>query len=252
MNLLKVYINKVLSLFGYSVKKNKKISTLENILIAHNYFLYKKINEFEDDPFLNYIKKNFQFSNSSLLQDCFALWVNNNINDGYFVEFGAGNGVDFSNTFLLKKRGWNGLLIEPGSNFENCTKSRFVQSLNFAVTSKSNETLFLYETLDKNFSTLNSTKNAIKKKVLTITLSDALQFVNAPRYINFLSIDTEGSEFDALLGLDFNKYFVKCLVVEHNFNSLNRKKIYELLVDNNFKRVYENATLYEDWYINEK
>jgi len=252
MNLLKVYINKVLSLLGYSVKKNKKISILENILIAHNYFLSKKINEFEDDPFLNYIKENFQFSNSSLLQDCFALWVNNNINDGYFVEFGAGNGVDFSNTFLLEKRGWNGLLIEPSSNFDNCKKSRLVQSLNFAVTSKSNQTLFFYEALDKNFSTLNPTKNAIKKKVLSITLSDALQFVNAPRYINFLSIDTEGREFDALLGLDFNKYFVKCLVVEHNFNSLNRKKIYELLVDNNFKRVYENATLYEDWYINEK
>jgi len=252
MNLLKVYINKVLSLLGYSVKKNKKISILENILIAHNYFLSKKINEFEDDPFINYIKKNFQFSNSSLLQDLFALWVNNNINDGFFVEFGAGNGVDFSNTFLLEKRGWNGLLIEPSSNFENCKKSRLVQSLNFAVTSKSNQTLFFYEALDKNFSTLNPTKNAIKKKVLSITLSDALQFVNAPRYINFLSIDTEGSEFDALLGIDFNKYFVKCLVVEHNFNLLNRKKIYELLVDNNFKRVYENATLYEDWYINEK
>lgn len=143
MNLLKVYINKILSLLGYSVKKNKKISILENILFAHNYFLSKKINEFDDDPFLNYIKVNFQFSNSSLLQDCFALWVNNNINDGYFVEFGAGNGVDYSNTLLLEKRGWNGLLIEPSSNFKNCKINRLAQSLNFAVTSKSNEALFL-------------------------------------------------------------------------------------------------------------
>lgn len=111
---------------------------------------------------------------------------------------------------------------------------------------------FFYETPDKNFSSLNPTKVAIQKNVLSITLLDALQFVNAPRYINFLSIDTEGNEFDALLGMDFNKYFVKCLVVEHNFNLFNRKKIYELLVDNNFKRIYENQTLYEDWYINEK
>jgi|UPI00041A3231 FkbM family methyltransferase len=252
MKYLKILINKLLSLLGYSIKKNKKISTLEYLLLAQNYYLSRKILKSEKHEFIDYIKKNSSRSNSSLYQDLFALWVNKDIIDGYFVEFGAGNGKDYSNSWSLEKIGWNGLLIEPSSNFKECKINRSVKSINYAVTSVSGQKIKFYETNDKNFSSIHLKSKSTEKIVSTIKLSDALQLTNAPKIINFLSVDVEGGEFDALLGMDFNSYYVKCLVVEHNFDKDNRSKIYDLLIKNQFRLIFKNKTLYEDWYVNDK
>jgi FkbM family methyltransferase len=250
MKILKKYLNKILQLFGYSISKVKEITTLEYFLIAHNYYIGRKFLNYEISDFEEYIKNNFQKSNSSLLQDLFALWVNKNIKNGYFVEFGAGNGIDFSNTLILELEGWTGLLIEPSSNFISLSNNRKSSVLNYAVTDRSNEKISFYEASDKNFSSFSPSKNSKRTTVNTITLSDALALVKAPNYINFISIDVEGAELQSILGMDFSKYFVKCLVIEHNNNEENRKKIYNYLTDRKFTRVFTNQTMYEDWYVN--
>lgn len=248
---IKIFINKVLNFFGYSIKKNKNLSVLERLLLVQNQYIWEKVNLKKNNEFMNFIIKNFEKSNSSLFQDLFCLWVNKQNDEPYFVEFGAGNGLDFSNTLLLEKIGWKGLLIEPSSNFEECKKNRSAHTINYAVTSKSNLEIKFYESIDKNFSSTNPIPESKIKKITSITLTDALKLVNAPKFINFLSIDIEGGELDALYGMDFKIYYVKCIVIEHNNIQSNQEKIYQLLSDNNFKRVFENQTLYEDWYINE-
>ncbi len=53
-------------------------------------------------------------SKSQIQQDLFALAMNNFKDSGYFVEFGAANGVDTSNTWLMENNfGWKGILAEP-------------------------------------------------------------------------------------------------------------------------------------------
>ena len=53
-------------------------------------------------------------SQAQLWQDLFVLHELDLKRDGYFVEFGATNGVSLSNTHLLEKRfGWKGILAEP-------------------------------------------------------------------------------------------------------------------------------------------
>ena len=53
-------------------------------------------------------------SQAQLWQDLFVLHELGMKRDGYFVEFGATNGVSLSNTYLLEKQfGWKGILAEP-------------------------------------------------------------------------------------------------------------------------------------------
>ena len=55
-------------------------------------------------------------------------------------------------------------------------------------------------------------------KVKTITLNKLLEDYNAPRDIDYISIDTEGNEAEILADFDFNKWNVKLFTIEHNFD----------------------------------
>jgi hypothetical protein len=83
--------------------------------------------------------------------------------------------------------------------------------------------------------------------VQTISLLDLLQKHSAPKLIDYLSIDTEGSEFEILNAFDFNKYQFKCITVEHNFTPM-RERIYDLLSQNGYSRVFSEFSRFDDWY----
>ena len=42
--------------------------------------------------------------------------------------------------------------------------------------------------------------------------------------VDYISIDTEGNEYEILKNFDFRKYKVNIFTVEHNFNSEKKKK----------------------------
>jgi FkbM family methyltransferase len=68
-------------------------------------------------------------------------------------------------------------------------------------------------------------------KVPTISLLDMLNEKYAPQIVDYLSIDTEGSEYDILESFfsDNTYYKIRCITVEHNFNIENRQKLFDLL-----------------------
>ena len=78
-------------------------------------------------------------------------------------------------------------------------------------------------------------KNFTKFEILTITLEDLLKEYKAPNEIDYLSIDTEGSEYDILKNFRFNNYFFKVITVEHN-NTKNKLLIDQLLEKNGYKK----------------
>ena len=77
---------------------------------------------------------------------------------------------------------------------------------------------------------------------------DLLEKYNAPKYIDYLSIDTEGSEYEILKNFDFEKYVFKIITIEHNYTSM-RDKIFTLLTSKGYKRKYENLSQFDDWYV---
>ena len=84
--------------------------------------------------------------------------------------------------------------------------------------------------------------------VNTISLIDLLKKHGAPKVIDYLSVDTEGSELDILSAFDFNQYRFNCISLEHNFTE-NREKLKLLLEQNGYKRVFEHLSKWDDWYI---
>ena len=83
-------------------------------------------------------------------------------------------------------------------------------------------------------------ENVSKCNVKVRSLTSLLDEINFPKNIDFISIDTENTELDVLKGLNLNKYNVKLLVIENNFNepfledylkSFNYRKINRIAVN---------------------
>jgi len=200
-------------------------------------------------------------SKSQLRQDLFVLSELNFKESGYFVEFGATNGIDLSNSYLLERDySWRGILAEPArvwhSELRENRKNSIVETN--CVWKNSNETLLFNEADAPELSTLDSfsnsdmhidfRKNGNKYEVSTISLNDLLEKYKAPRDIDYLSIDTEGSEFEILNSFNFDNYNIKIITCEHNFGD-NRDKIRSLLVSKGYERKFESISLFDDWYV---
>lgn len=196
---------------------------------------------------------------SQLGQDLLVQFLLKEKEAGYFVEFGATNGVELSNTYLLEKKyGWDGILCEPMKSFQNDLFFNRKCNINFdCVYKETGATVNFYQVGMSGLSTISEyayndkhsdiRKNHTEYKVNTITLKDLLDKYSAPNYIDYLSIDTEGSEFDILKAYDFSRIF-GIITVEHNYNIL-RNQIESLLKDNGYQKIFSEISDFDDWYI---
>jgi FkbM family methyltransferase len=211
-----------------------------------------------------FIIRMLRASKSQICQDVFVacqlgLWKKTSAHR-YFVEFGATDGITMSNTYIFEKRfGWDGLLIEPArvwksrlianrsSDFDfRCVFNATGQKVEFNESENA-----VYSTI-QNFSKIDThAQERItggKYIVDTVTLNDVLENHNAPKIIDYLSIDTEGSEFEILKNFVFSKYSIGVITCEHNFG-VNREKIKELLEFNGFIRVHEKISQFDAYNI---
>ena len=179
------------------------------------------------------------------------------LNSGYFCEVGANDGLRFSNTLYLESIGWDGLLIEPDPrNMKSLEETRHVNILHFAATNVDDYSLTLNLAPDTLFSgNLNSMNNATLPYngfvlVKGFKLASMLESVKAPSAIDLLTIDTEGNEFDVLLGMDFKKYQVRIVCVEHNYNLEKLSKIKSYLDPLGFAQILPVASQFDAWFIN--
>ena len=215
--------------------------------------------EFSADEKLRALKE-FKYSKSQLQQDLFVLLSFKFKNDGFYVEFGATDGIGLSNTYMLEKNfGWRGILAEPAKSWHSSLrKNRSAVIETKCIWKESGKVLQFNETKEGELSTLDSfsnkdmhahsRENGIRYEVETISLLDLLVEYKAPKFIDYLSIDTEGSEFEILENFDFNEYTFGFISCEHNFTD-NRFKVFELLSGRGYVRVFEQFSQFDDWYL---
>ena len=196
-------------------------------------------------------------SKSQLGQDLEVLKFYKNKRNGYFVEIGASDGVQLSNTYLLEKKyNWRGICCEPiPARFRSLVINRPNSvCFNEAVYNQSGLTLSF--NISNDFDLLSGITDHIDKhktslndapiKVKTLSLLDVLDKAQAPPFIEYMSLDTEGSEFEILKNFDFEKYTFGLIDIEHNYVEPRRTEILNLLQTKGY--VYKGENKWDDMY----
>lgn len=217
----------------------------------------------EELKFTGHCLANADETQSQNYQDIFALYATGYKRDGFFVEFGATDGKSISNTLLLEKKyGWTGILAEPNPVWHDSLRyNRGCLITDYCVYSKTGE---IVEFLASEASDISGIKafadkdehaqNRLKGETIqvhTISLLDLLKKFNAPQYIDYLSIDTEGSELHILEAFfaENTYYDIKVITVEHNFVDEIREKLYHLLASKGYKRKFAEFSRCDDFYV---
>lgn len=189
-------------------------------------------------------------SYSQLGQDLQVIKKYGNQKKGFFVEVGAADGIKLSNTYLLELIGWQGICIEPmPDSYAKCLINRPKSKCYSDAVYSSDGLVFEFniansELLSGITQHIDRHKNSLiggkKINVTTRTLTSILDSTSAPNFIEYLSLDTEGTEFEILKGIDFDKYKFGIIDIEHNFIEPRRTEMRNYLISKGYKYVGEN------------
>ncbi len=249
--ILKKIVHNFLNYFNYNLIKNEdlislKLDDLKNSLEKIDYKdLYKNEN------FISFISKHYLKSHSQIFQDLFVHYILKK-KAGFYCEVGALDGKELSNTIYLEKElGWSGILCEPNRNYLDLIKKN--RPKNILISSP----LFSKENVEVNFTEFEGGRSGIDKKssnknnykLKTTTLNKVLEENLKGKEINYISIDTEGTEYEIIKELDFDKFYPEIITIEHNYDKEKRDKIFKFLNKNNYNRFFKSISRFEDWYI---
>lgn len=200
-------------------------------------------------------------SRSQHLQDLFVLSELGERRGGFFVEFGAADGREISNTWMLEQHlGWRGILAEPARGWHQVLRANrpLARIETDCVWRASGEVLPFAETENRDISTLEAFRDAdlwaeararhARYEVKTVSLLDLMLRHGAPADPDYLSIDTEGSELDILGAFDFARFPFKVITCEHNHGPA-REPIRALLESRGYARRHPELSSHDDWYV---
>jgi len=179
---------------------------------------------------------------------------------GFYVDVGCYHPLDGNNTYLLYRKGWTGINLDINKlSIELFNAARKEDhNVNVAVSNKSKKVKIYFRrkinmlnTVDKKFATINFKKGFQTKFINSNTLNSILKrskFKN--KKIDFLNLDIEGNELNALKSIDFKKYKPKLICVEiHNIEKIHknysdyykRNLIYKFLNNRGYKLLWKNG-----------
>jgi hypothetical protein len=199
-------------------------------------------------------------------QDLFVLKVLGNLRGGFFLDSGAADGLNGSNTELFERAlGWKGICVEPNEAlFASLVRNRCCYRVNCCLYDHDGYVEFVEQggelggILDEyhpaylqhtraTFGLPADTRGrpaTVRKPALTVR--SVLRECEAPAVIDYWSLDTEGSELKILKTFPFNEYSVRVITVEHNWFPV-RGQILEFLESRGYRRIAELAV--DDCYI---
>ena len=209
----------------------KKLHILHNIYIKHKYWIKKKTYSMDGEDLVisNYFK---------------------NKNKGFYVDIGCYHPLHRNNTFLLYKKGWQGINIDI-HNFSielfNYLRPSDL-NYNFAASNK-NEIIEMY--FQKELSQLSTTEHDQAKKVFqgeikkksiqAYTLDRILGFTKFDKKIDLLDIDVEGSDLKVLQGFSLKKFNPELICVEIHDINISDSEIYKFLINLHYELIWSGV-----------
>ena len=175
-----------------------------------------------------------------------------NINNGFYVDAGCYHPLHLSNTYLLHKRNWSGINIDISQFSIDLFNFLRPNDLNiYSAVSNTDRDVTIY--FQKKISQLNTIYKEISKKRMQgkiqekniksqklTTILNKSKFIN--RKIDFLNIDLEGADYEALQSLDFNIYRPKVICVEINDKDIISSNIFNFLNNLKYKLVWSSKS----------
>jgi FkbM family methyltransferase len=184
---------------------------------------------------------------------------------GFYVEVGAYNGVDISNTYFFEKRGWGGVLIEasppvaaecrrnrPGSRVVNCAVvgPGGPPEIEFNIVQDSQSlSRIQIGAGDPNLNLVRNFTGRLDVRPVRVparTLDSILEEECGSRAIDFMTIDVEGYEYEVLRGFTIERWRPTVLIVERA-KLLPESRIMRHLHRNGYR--YECTTGVNDWFV---
>lgn len=178
---------------------------------------------------------------SHIGQDAWVAECLNFKKKGFFLDFGAFDGKQISNTYTLEHElEWTGICVEPNPRYypELCACRQCI-TVNVALWHKSRQKLRFVDAHGlssiEQFRAKDSNTERRKKATLatievdTLNPTELLKRFQAPNLIDYMSLDVEGAEFDVLSSLDLLAHSIALMTVEHNHDTPRQQKIRSFL-----------------------
>jgi len=263
MKSAKHLLNDVLGLTGHMLVRKETIAALANLrspAIEERKLRDRLLDEFlVNEPenldlrkFANHCLRNIGLSRSQWLQDLWVMYETGGKRDGFFVEFGAADGLVSSNTLMLEKElNWRGVLCEPvPAAYDELVENRPDSVCVHAAVSIDDSHEYAFSVVPHliQLSTISAFRSGDlhadlrqESTEITVPAIDVNDLIAkgepADNVVDYLSIDTEGGELDILKRLDFDRWRIGTITVEHNLRKKEMTEIPELMAARNFKRI---------------
>lgn len=189
------------------------------------------------------------FNLSSIYQGVFGLKTN-----GYFVEIGAYDGHDYSNTYGLACIGWTGVYVEAVAKYMDRCKGWHEDHPNItcieSAVGNDRKMKTIYKSSDGLYTLSEQAAQTYKAipvgSVKTCTLDDILFSTNSPTHFDLLVIDTEGYEPQVLEGFSLDSWLPKMVIIEaHEFSDNPAQAVNAPLINkyfhHNYLRIYADS-----------
>lgn len=150
-------------------------------------------------------------------------WVIRDVFDyktgGFFVDIGAFDGINLSNTYRLEKSlGWSGLCIEAEPDtFEQLKRNRRCACVNACVGPDGCEVEFVAGRGPDSGIVVTDYPRITGSTVLrmaTLPIERILDDAGAPATIDYLTLDVEGMEQEVMSSFPFHKRRFMCATIE--------------------------------------
>lgn len=179
--------------------------------------------------------------------------INNDKRDGVFLDIGAHSGIVNSNTYALEKYlNWSGYCIEANQKiYKILRKNRQCECIQGAAWDKNTHVTF-----EAPSSTKRDENNIVASELGRIDHQDVDKYFNdwfedsekqiveafrvsdkipLPKQIDYMSLDVEGAEMQALKGIDLNNVNISFMTIEHGNRENRISELEDFLLKYNYE-----------------